>query len=61
VVVYQGGKEDRALIREYEFQIAGKKPLFDVLLTSYELAASDNTLLSRFHWASLIGTPSVPF
>ncbi|CAM6110091.1 unnamed protein product [Calypogeia fissa] len=54
VVVYQGDKENRAFIREHEFHSANKTPLFEVLLTSYELAAFDNTLLSRFHWASLV-------
>lgn len=55
VIVYQGDKENRAVIREYEFHSGSERPLFEVLLTSYELAAFDNSLLSRVHWASLIG------
>ncbi|KAG6542742.1 hypothetical protein Mapa_015817 [Marchantia paleacea] len=53
-VVYQGEKDNRLLIRKYEFYAHNKRPLFDVLLTSYELATLDNSLLCKFHWSSII-------
>jgi chromodomain-helicase-DNA-binding protein 4 len=54
-VIYQGDKESRTMIRNYEFYTKGKIPLFDVLVTSYDLAMLDNTLLAKFNWSCIIG------
>ncbi|KAJ7565396.1 hypothetical protein O6H91_02G058800 [Diphasiastrum complanatum] len=54
VVVYQGSKEARGLIRKFEFQTRNKLILFDVLVTSYELAMVDNGSLQAFDWALII-------
>lgn len=53
-VIYQGEKESRTMIRDYEFY-KGKTPLFDALVTSYDLAMLDNTILQKFDWACIIG------
>lgn len=53
-VIYQGDKESRTMIRNYEFYTKGKIPLFDVLVTSYDLAMLDNTLLAKFNWSCII-------
>lgn len=55
-LVYQGEKEARSVIQKYEFYTAGKKPLFDVLVTSYELAMIDSSILQKFEWSTIIGT-----
>lgn len=54
-VIYQGDKESRTLIRNYEFYAEGKFPLFDALVTSYDLAMLDNSTLQKFKWSCIIG------
>jgi SNF2 family DNA or RNA helicase len=54
-VVYEGDQTARALIREYEFYTADEAPLFDVLVTSYDLSMRDNSCLQRFEWSCIIG------
>lgn len=44
------------MIRNYEFYTKEKTPLFDVLVTSYDLAMLDNSLLQKFQWSCIIGT-----
>jgi chromodomain-helicase-DNA-binding protein 4 len=53
-VVYEGDQTARALIREYEFYTADEPPLFDVLVTSYDLSMRDNSCLQRFEWSCII-------
>jgi SNF2 family DNA or RNA helicase len=53
-VVYEGDQTARALIREYEFYTADEAPLFDVLVTSYDLSMRDNSCLQRFEWSCII-------
>nr|PNR46176.1 hypothetical protein PHYPA_013295 [Physcomitrium patens] len=53
-VIYQGDKDSRTMIRDHEFYTKEKIPLFDVLVTSYDLAMLDNTLLQKFNWACII-------
>ena len=43
------------MIRNNEFYTKGKIPLFDVLVTSYDLAMLDNSLLAKFDWSCIIG------
>lgn len=54
-VIYQGEKDSRALLRNHEFYTKEKTPLFDVLVTSYDLAMMDNFLFQKFHWSCIIG------
>lgn len=54
-VIYQGEKESRTMIRNYEFYTEGRMPLFDALVTSYDLAMLDNGLLQKFDWSCIIG------
>nr|PNR40505.1 hypothetical protein PHYPA_017907 [Physcomitrium patens] len=53
-VIYQGDKESRTMIRNYEFFTREKIPLFDVLVTSYDLAMLDSSLLEKMDWACII-------
>ncbi|KAJ3678064.1 hypothetical protein LUZ60_001867 [Juncus effusus] len=54
VVVYQGDKESRKCIQAHEFYSFANKPLFDALVTSYELVQLDSSVLKKFNWSCLI-------
>ncbi|KAL7721116.1 Chromodomain helicase hrp1 [Entamoeba marina] len=61
VVVYAGGKDNRSLIRHYEWSFLGPdgKPLcrqikFHALLTTYEMLMSDYEQLSQTHWQVIV-------
>ncbi|GLJ55690.1 hypothetical protein SUGI_1196270 [Cryptomeria japonica] len=54
VILYQGDKESRSCIREHEFYTPKNMVLFDVLVTSFELAMIDNSILQKFKWSSII-------
>eukprot|EP01018_Ginkgo_biloba_P012371 Gb_05671 [translate_table: standard] len=54
VIIYQGDKESRICIREHEFYSPKKRVLFDVLVTSFELAMVDNFVLQKFKWSSIV-------
>lgn len=54
VILYQGDKDSRSCIREHEFYTSTKRVLFDVLVTSFELAMVDNFVLQKFKWSSVI-------
>lgn len=54
VIIYQGDKDSRSCIREHEFYTSTKRVLFDVLVTSFELAMIDNFVLQKFKWSSII-------
>src|SRR5690606_27976201 len=55
VVVYQGHKTGRQLIRDYEFFVDGnpRKIKFNALLTTYEMAAVDKAHLETLKWQML--------
>lgn len=54
VILYQGDKDSRSCIREHEFYTPTKRVLFDVLVTSFELAMVDNSVLQKIKWSSII-------
>ncbi|KAF3329313.1 CHD3-type chromatin-remodeling factor PICKLE [Carex littledalei] len=54
VVVYQGDKTSRKCIQAHEFYSFAKQPLFDVLVTSYEMVQLDATILRKFNWSSIV-------
>ncbi|KAL3698484.1 hypothetical protein R1sor_012560 [Riccia sorocarpa] len=59
-VVYQGEKDNRDVIQMCEFHTETGRPLFEVLLTSYELAIADSRSLCKFHWAAVIVDENIP-
>jgi hypothetical protein len=38
----------------HEFYSFEKQPLFDVLVTSYEMVQLDATILRKFNWSSIV-------
>ncbi|KAJ4758380.1 chromatin remodeling factor [Rhynchospora pubera] len=54
VIVYQGDKMSRKCIRDHELYSFEKLPLFDVLVTSYEMVQLDVSILRKFNWSSII-------
>ncbi|XP_078182230.1 uncharacterized protein LOC144575859 isoform X2 [Carex rostrata] len=54
VVVYQGDKKSRKCIQAHEFYSFAKQPLFDVLVTSYEMVQLDASILRKFKWSSIV-------
>lgn len=54
VVVYQGDKTLRKCIQAHEFYSFEKQPLFDVLVTSYEMVQLDASILRKFNWSSIV-------
>lgn len=54
MVVYQGDKKSRKCIQAHEFYSFAKQPLFDVLVTSYEMVQLDASILRKFKWSSIV-------
>ncbi|KAH9317322.1 hypothetical protein KI387_019091, partial [Taxus chinensis] len=54
VILYQGDKDSRSCIRGHEFYKPRNIVLFDVLVTSFEIAMIDNSILQKFKWSSII-------
>ncbi|KAF7684017.1 Chromodomain-helicase-DNA-binding protein 2 [Astathelohania contejeani] len=52
-IQYYGNAQARRIIREYEFYI-GNKLKFNCLVTTYEIAVKDASILENINWATMI-------